>query len=52
MELLVVLAWVAFLVYIAKTREGTMQLHLVIVWGLLFLSAVIALAKLIWSELQ
>lgn len=52
MELLLVLIWFGFLVYIAKTRTGTIQLHLVIVWGLMLLASVWALVKLLFNWLR
>jgi hypothetical protein len=52
MELLVALGWIGFLAYLANTKEGTIKLHLVIVWGLMLLSSGFIFVKLLFGWLR
>jgi hypothetical protein len=51
MELLLVLTWLAFLGYLAKTSTGTIQMHLLLIWLFMFGTGLWALGRLILSYL-
>lgn len=47
--IIVVLLWLGLLVYIATTKQNVLQIHLVLVWALLFASVLYALGRLLTS---
>lgn len=52
MEFIVVLAWFVFLAGLAWFRTETVHLGLVVAWGLMALSALFAVARLLVSLLS